>query len=344
MEDAMKENISAFVLSASLILAGYAAYRVTSRNSKSSLHKKIKGKTYVIIGASSGFGKGIAEKVGSYGANVVLAARRTELLEEIAANIRASGGNAQVVTSDISQAELVQYIADTAIEVFGSVDVWVNCTGVGIISRFWDAPLEDYSRLVDVNLKGIIYGSYAAVNLFRSQGYGTLINFGSIDSETPLAYQSVYSASKAGVRSLGDSLNQELRLDGYENIKVITIEPWAVDTPWWGHAANYSGGTPRMWPMNDPQLVIDAVIKASVARPQELPVGWLAKSSYLFHHLFPHLWERLSADVNHHYQITTAPPARATTGALYEPMATGTEIEGGVRERMKREREERKEG
>ena len=92
--------------------------------------------------------------------------------------------------------------------------------------------------------------------------------------------------------------------------------------------------------MNDPQLVIDAVIKASLTRPKELPVGLIAKSSYFFQQLFPHLWERVSADVNHHYQVKTAPPAEPTQGALYEPMPTGRGIGGGVRERMKREREE----
>src|SRR4051794_11380640 len=82
--------------------------------------KKIKNKTYIIIGASSGFGRGMAEELGRYGANVVIAARRTELLEEIATKIRASGGKALVITTDISQPAMVDHLADTTLKVFGT--------------------------------------------------------------------------------------------------------------------------------------------------------------------------------------------------------------------------------
>jgi short-subunit dehydrogenase len=304
--------------------------------------KKIEGQTYVIIGASSGFVRGIAEELGKYHANVILAARRTELLEEVAAKIRASGGKALVVTTDISKPEEVQRLADTSTKVFGEVDVWINDVGVGAIGRFWEIPLEDYSRLIDVNLKGIIYGSYSAVKLFRAQGYGTLINLGSIDSETPLAYQATYSASKAGVRSLGQAMNQELRLTGEDDIIVVTIEPWAADTPWWGHAANYSGGTPRMWGMDDPQKVVNAVLRSSLRPRQELPVGWKATGSYFFHHLFPRFTEKMSANVAHRYQIETAPPAPPTKGTLYHPMSSGKGVDDGVRARMKKEKKERR--
>jgi short-subunit dehydrogenase len=304
--------------------------------------RKLAGKTYVIIGASSGFGRGVATKLGTYQANVVLAARRTELLNEVAAQIRAAGGKALVVTTDISKPEQVQHLADTSAKAFGHIDVWINDVGVGAIGRFWEIPLEDHARLIDVNLKGIIYGSYSAIRLFQRQGYGTLINLGSIDSEVPLAYQGSYSASKAGVRSLGQVLNQELRLNGNKQIKVVTIEPWAVDTPWWGHAANYSGGTPRMAAMDGPQKVVNAILRSSLRPRQELPVGWKARGAYAFHHVFPHFTERLSATIAHRYQIKTAPPAPATKGALYDPMLSGKGIDDDVRQRIKQEKRDRR--
>jgi short-subunit dehydrogenase len=302
----------------------------------------LSGKTVVIIGASSGFGKGVALKLGSYHANVVLAARRTELLEEIAGEIRKAGGKALVVTMDISKPEDVQRLADTSLKEFKTIDVWINDVGVGAIGRFWEIPLEDHARLIDVNLKGFIYGSYSAVKIFRAQGYGTLINLGSIDSETPLAYQSSYAASKAAVRSLGQTINQELRLNKDKKIKVVTIEPWAVDSPWWRHAANYSGGTPRMAAMDPPEKVVNAIIWSTRHPKQELPVGWKARASYRSHHLLPHLTERLSANVAHRYQIKNAPPAPPTQGSLYKPMPSGTGVDDGVRERMKKEKKERK--
>src|SRR5690606_25816863 len=98
-----------------------------------------------------------------------------------------------------------------------------------------------------VNLKGMIYGAHAALNLFRAQGYGILIDTGSIDSEVPLVYQASYAASKAAVLSLSRTLSEELRLTDQDAIKVTTIMPWAVDTPWLTHAATYTS-TSHGWP------------------------------------------------------------------------------------------------
>lgn len=205
------------------------------------------GKTYVLFGASSGLGRGVALKLATAGVNLVLAARRTTLLNEIALKATLAGSEVSVITGDISQPEDVQTVLQDAIAHFTTVDVWINFVGVGAIGPFWDIPVEDHARLIDVNLKGLIFSSHGALRQFRTQGYGTLINLGSIDSEVPLAYQASYSASKAGVLSLGRVLNEELRLaDLSDTIKVSTIMPWALDTPWWDHAANYSGGT-RAW-------------------------------------------------------------------------------------------------
>lgn len=304
--------------------------------------RKTAGKTFVIIGASSGFGRGVAEKLGAYKANVVLAARRTDLLEEVADKVRTAGGTALVVTADISKPEDVQRLADAAVKQYGDIDVWINMAGVGAIGRFWDIPVEDQSRIIDINLKGFVYGSHAAIRQFRSQGYGTLINMGSIESENPLAYHASYAATKAGVLNLGQAINQELRLNGHKNIKVVTIEPWAVDSPFWGHAANYSGGTPRMAAMDPPRKVVNAVIRMSLRPRKELPVGWKARGTSISHNLFPHFTERLSANIIHRYQIKTAPPAPPTPGAVYTPVESGRGVDDGVRKRMKEEKRERK--
>lgn len=304
--------------------------------------RQTKGKTFVIVGASSGFGRGVAEQLGAYGANVVLAARRTELLEEVAQNVRAAGGKALVVTMDISKPEDVQRLADAALQQFGEIHVWINMAGVGAIGRFWDIPVEDQARIVDINLKGFVYGSHVAIRQFRSQGYGTLINVGSIESENPLAYHATYAATKGGVVNLGQALNQELRLSGNRNIRVVTVEPWATDTPFWGHAANYSGGTARMAAMDPPHKVVNATIRASLRRRNELPVGWKARGAYISHRLFPRFTERLSANIIHKAQIKNAPPAPPTTGAVYKPMVSGRGVDDNVKQRMKAENKLRK--
>lgn len=299
-------------------------------------------KVVVITGASSGFGKGVATKLAGKGAHVVLAARRVELLNQVA---QSAGGDALVVPTDVADAAAVQKLADAAVARYGHIDVWINNAGVGAIGNFENIPVADHSRLIDINLKGVIYGSHSALRQFRSQGYGTLVNVGSIDSEVPLAYQASYSASKAGVLGLGRALNEEIRLSGMKKrIKVATVMPWAADTPWWPHAANYSGGTPRMGFMDGPEKVVNGIIKACAHPKEECPIGWKANLSYRSHKLMPDLTERLSANAVHHYQITTAPPAPPTDGTLFQPMLSGAGISGGVRERMKLEDEARKNG
>jgi short-subunit dehydrogenase len=306
------------------------------------VQRKVQGKTYVIIGASSGFGRGMAEQLGALKANVVLAARRTEVLEEVATKVRAAGGQALVVTTDISKPEEVQRLAAAAVQQFGRVDVWVNDVGVGGIGKFWEIPLADYSQMIDVNLKGIIYGSQVAVKLFQRQGQGTLMNLGSVESHVPLAYHAVYASTKGAIRNLDQALNHELRLQGYKNIEVVTIEPWAVDTPFWGHSANYSGGTPRMAAMDPPSKVVNAMVRSSVRPRQELPVGWKARGAVISKRILPHFTERVSANIAHHYQMETAPPAPATPGSLYQPQPTGRGVDDGVRPRMKAEKRQRK--
>jgi len=286
----------------------------------------IAGKTYVITGASSGFGRGTALALGAMHANVVIAARRTNVLEDVATQIRAAGGNALVVTTDVSHPDEMVRLRDAAVAKFSRIDVWINDVGVGVIAPFTNAPIEDYSRLVDVNFKSVVYGTYVALQQFERQRSGTLVNVGSIDSEVPLAYQAAYSATKAAVLSLSRALNEELRLAGLRHVHVAVIMPWASNTPWWDHAANYSGKRPNMIGMDDPQKIVNAMVWLSLHPQEELSVGWKAKGSYISHHLLPDLTERISADLAHRYQMETPPPASPTKGTLYDPMQQGQDV------------------
>lgn len=299
------------------------------------------GRVIVIAGASSGFGRGAAIALARAGAHVVLAARRAEALADLAAEIEQAGGSALAVPVDISIPDDVSQLAEAAISRFGHIDVWVNNVGVGALGLFWDIPIADHARIIDVNLKGLIYGAHAAMTHFRARGSGVLVNVGSIDSEVPLAYQASYAATKAAVLSLSRTLNEELRLTGLDRtIGVATIMPWAVDTPWWLHAANYSGHQPRMAAMDDPQIVVDAIVDACRHPREEMPVGWKAKASNLSHHIFADLTERLSANIAHS-EVNKAAPLAPSTGAIYEPMQDTARIHGHITERMKAEDDDR---
>jgi short-subunit dehydrogenase len=303
----------------------------------------IANKTYVVTGASSGFGRGVAERLGQLHANVVLAARRTAELEKVATTINGAGGKALVVTTDVADPAQMERLAAETLRRFGRIDVWINNAGVGAVGRFDTIPMADHARLIDVNLKGVIYGSHAAMRQFVRQRAGVLINIGSVESEEPMAYHASYSASKAGVLSLGRALNEELRLAGLRPaVQVVTVMPWATDTPFFTHTANYSGGTPRMPAMDDAAKVVNAIVWVSLHPQEELSVGWKAKLSYAGHRIAPDINEAISANISQHWQYDTAPPAPPTTGALHQPMAEGTGVDGGIRQRMEREDAARK--
>jgi short-subunit dehydrogenase len=322
-----------------VLLAGCAAPSRLGEGDR----ERIADRTFVVTGASSGFGRGVALKLASHGANVVLAARRAEVLEEVAGEVRAAGGRPLVVATDVSRPEQVERLAGSAVERFGRIDVWINNAAVGAIGRFEEIPIEDHARIVDVNLKGVIYGSHAALRRFRQQGSGTLVNIASVEGRVPLAYHASYAATKHAVLGLGAALNQELRLGGTQAIRVSSVLPWAVDTPYWQHTANYSGGTPRMYLMDGPEEVVDAIVWASIHPTKEYAVGWKAKGAVLGDRIWPGLAERIAGDVVHRAQVETAPPAPPTAGAVHEPMRPGgTTVEGGARARMAREDRQRR--
>ena len=328
---------TALVLALTALMTALAGC-ATPANLSPGDQQRIVNRTYVVTGASSGFGRAAATILGRNGANVVLAARRTELLEEVADEVRAAGGTALVVTTDVSKPEAIASLAAETVERFGRIDVWINNAGVGAIGPFDSIPVADHSRVIDVNLKGVIYGSHAAIGQFKRQGFGTLVNIGSVESQVPLAYHATYAASKAGVWSLGRTLNEELRLAGVSRlIKVVTVLPWAADTPYWTHSANYSGRTPRMVEMDDPWDVAEAIVWVSVHPREELPVGWKAQGASTAHTIVPDLTERLSADIAHREQMQKAPPAPPTSGNLHQPMEEGRAAEGGARQRIDEE-------
>lgn len=298
-------------------------------------HERIEGKVVVITGASSGFGKGVAQRLADKGAHVVLAARRAQLLEYLAHDVEKRGGRALVVPTDVGKEEDVKRLTDAAIMRFGRIDVWINNAGVGVLGRFDEIPLKDHSGLVRTNLLGTIYGSHFALRQFLKQGSGTLINIASISGNIGTPYYASYSATKFGIVGLGQALNQELRLSHLdERIHVTTINPMPFDTPFWEHAANYTGHSPRAYPMHDPDKVVDAIVEAVINPTKEVTVPWTGKWSALFHRLMPDTSERLFGSTVHQALLEDAPPAPSTTGALHEPIASGTEVGGRVKERM----------
>jgi len=159
-----------------------------------------------------------------------------------------------------------------------------------------------------------------------------------VEGKVGVPYHASYSATKFAVVGLDRALSQELRLQGLsERIHVVSVLPWGLDTPFWDHTANYSGGTPRFYTMDAPEEAVNAVVYASIHPQEELAVGWKAKGAVLGAQIWPGLADHAAGDLVYRSQVETAPPAPATDGALFAPVPAGTGVEGGARARMKRE-------
>jgi short-subunit dehydrogenase len=189
---------------------------------------------------------------------------------------------------------------------------------------------------------GVIYGSHQALRQFRSQGRGVLINMGSVNSRIPMPYYSTYVASKHAILGLDGALSQELRVNGERDIHVVTIMPWATDTPWFDHAANYSGRSPRQRMMDSPDVVLDAVVQAAIRPRRQIAPGWKAKTILFSHRMAPSAVEAVAAGVVQQTQMRDAPAGVPPhSGTLHQPDPNGVGVSGGVRERMRREDEAR---
>jgi len=308
--------VSILLVGLAMLLQGCALTMELSTTER----RQIAGKTYVVTGASSGFGRGVALKLGRLKANVVLAARGTEALQAVAEQVEVMGGTALVVTTDVSDPEAVQRLAQLTVERFGRIDVWINNAGVGVVGAFDEVPVQDHVRVIEVNLNGVIYGSHVALRQFRQQGQGVLVNIGSVESELPLAYQSSYAASKAAIRSLGQALTEELRLSKADNIAVATVLPWAADTAFFDEAANYTGRETCMFLLDEPDKVVDAIVWVSLHPQEELAVGWKAKGAYWSHRWFPDFSEWVAASLYHRAQMNQPVAEPPNTGNLYAPL------------------------
>jgi NAD(P)-dependent dehydrogenase (short-subunit alcohol dehydrogenase family) len=292
--------------------------------------QRLNGRVVVITGASSGFGRGTARRFAELGATVVLAARRDLLLDEVARECESAGGKAAAVPTDVgSQADMLR-LAETAVGEYGSIDVWVNNAGAGAIGRFEDIPLEDHVRVIEIDLLGTLYGSYFAMQQFRQQRSGTLINVASVIGKVPAPYFSSYAAAKHGVVGLSAAMRQELEEERVEGIHVCTVMPTTFDTPFFEHAAQYTGHEASpIPPTYDPKEVVDTIVGLATEPRDEVSVGTAAKVSNFAHHLFPGLVEKMMARETRKAQYEKAPPGRETSGSLHEPMPSGTDVRGG---------------
>jgi NADP-dependent 3-hydroxy acid dehydrogenase YdfG len=186
----------------------------------------ITGKVIAITGASDGIGAATAELLAARGARVVLGARRTDRLERLTRRITDAGGEAAYVTTDVTRRHDLTALVALAGDRFGRLDVLVGNAGIGPISPFDDLHVEEWEAMIDVNLKGVLYGIAAALPVFRAQGSGHFVNVVSVAGLAVRPSMAVYGATKNAVRTVSEGLRQEAG----DTLRVTVVSPGFVRT------------------------------------------------------------------------------------------------------------------
>jgi len=187
----------------------------------------IAGKVVVITGASSGLGEATARHLSVEGARVALGARRVDRLQALAGELTRGGGKVLAVATDVTRVDQVKALVDAAVQAYGRIDVMINNAGLMPQSLLERLKIDEWDRMVDVNIKGVLYGIAAALPHMKAQKSGHIINVSSVAGHKVRPGGTVYSATKHAVRVISEGLRQEVKP---YNIRTTVISPGAVDT------------------------------------------------------------------------------------------------------------------
>ena len=187
----------------------------------------IKGKIVVVTGASSGLGEATARLLSAQGARLVLGARRADRLHSLAKDLEAGGGKAFVLQTDVTRPEQVKALVDLAVQSYGRLDVMINNAGIMPQAPLEQLKIDEWDRMIDVNIKGVLYGIAAALPHMQRQKAGHFINVSSVAGHRVGPGFAVYAATKHAVRALSEGLRQEVKP---YNIRTTVISPGAVAT------------------------------------------------------------------------------------------------------------------
>ena len=232
----------------------------------------IKGKVIAITGASSGIGEATAVLLAGRGAKVVLGARRSDRLEALVDRIATAGGEAFYVPADVTKRSDMSNLVKAACARFGKLDVFINNAGIGPISLFDDLRVEDWDAMIDVNLKGVLYGIAAALPVFRSQGFGHFVNIISTAGLKIVPLHGVYAATKNAVRTITEGLRQEAG----DSLRVTGISPGFIHTDFAESMTNPEVKAQTLGTRDKMAISPDAIARAiafAIEQPADVDVG-----------------------------------------------------------------------
>ena len=191
------------------------------------MSNNLAGKVVVITGASSGLGEATARHLSELGAVVVLGARRVDRIEALAAALTRAGGKAFALQTDVTQSAQVKKLVESAVAHYGRIDVMINNAGLMPHSPLNRLKIDDWDRMIDVNIKGVLYGIAAALPYMQQQKSGHIINVSSVAGHKVRPGSAVYAATKHAVLALSEGLRQEVKP---YNIRTTVISPGALAT------------------------------------------------------------------------------------------------------------------
>jgi len=228
-------------------------------------------KIVLITGASSGIGEATARLLASEGHHVVLGARRKERLEILVGDIRANGGSAEYSALDVTDADDVQSFVLAAHRKHGRVDVLVNNAGVMPLSRLDALKLKEWDRMIDVNVRGVLYGIAAVLPLMQGQRSGQIINIASIGAYAVSPTAAVYCATKFAVAAISEGLRQEVGGD----IRVTVVSPGVTESEL-AESISDEGGRAQMKEFRKVAIGADAIARSisfAMAQPADVDVS-----------------------------------------------------------------------
>ena len=282
--------------------------------------KNLSEQVIVITGPTSGIGLVTARMAAKRGARLVLAARTQGALRELTEEIRASGGEAEYLVTDVGDARQVHDLADLAIQKFGGFDTWVNNAAVSIYGKIEDVALEDHRKLFETNYWGVVYGSLVAAEHLKQRG-GALINVGSVLSDRAVPIQGTYCASKHAVKGFTDAFRMELEHDGAP-ISVTLIKPSSIDTPYRRHAKNYMPEEPKNPPpVYAPEPVAEAILYAAEHPIRDIYVGGAGRALTVGAFIAPGLTDKVMESAMFEAQKEDHPSSSPHNG-LHHPSSS----------------------
>lgn len=200
--------------------------------------RRLEGTVALVTGASSGIGEATALALAAAGASVAVAARRKDRLEDLAARVEAAGGRALVLESDVTQEPQAREAVERTVAELGRLDTLINNAGVMLLGPMEGAPLEEWQRMVELNVLGLLYCAHAALpHLLTAaqdspRGVADMVNISSVAGRVARSGSGVYNATKFGVGAFSESLRQEVTK---RHVRVSLVEPGAVATELAGH-------------------------------------------------------------------------------------------------------------